>query len=836
MSDKPSFSEKVAERLIAQLKTGTAPWQRPWDGDAPGFIPYNPTTGKRYKGINAIWLMSQNREDARWLTYNQALAEGAQVKGGEKGSVIQYWKFTDDIIKRDDHGNPIKDQSGETLKDTIKLERPKVFHAVVFNAEQIDGLPPAQVLERNWDPIDRAEAIVKASGAKIHYVAGNKAFYSPAQDIIQLPLREQFRSADNFYATALHELGHWTGHESRLNRDLQHPFGSVAYAKEELRAEIASMILGNELGIGHDVGQHVAYVASWIQLLEDDQLELFRAAADAEKIQSFVLALEQTQTQELNREAVMSTPQQESIDQTKFVSSVASTPYRPSPTDRFYINVPFKEKNEAKALGAKWDRQADAWFVPEGIDQHLFDRWKPVMPGEVRNLSEASVQGPSQKSDPDHRTYLAIPYVERQQAKARGAKWDKAAKSWYTTESDLSSFTRWLPENVAHSQMPAVSPINEFADVLRSVNCLVIGEHPIMDGEKHRIAVDGDKRSEKSGFYVGHTDGHPAGYVINNRTGAEIRWKSKGYTLSEQEKAQLKAEVAAKLQARLEAQLLSQQQTAKALKNLWDVSPPAPDDHPYLIKKHVSGKGLRRVPTTTADLPSDSPILIGTDKQESARLHQENETNPSVLIFTAGDLLVPAQDPVGHLWSLQAIDASGLKRFAKGGRKEGCFYLEGGWDALQSAPALVVAEGMATGKTLSETLNFPVIAAFDSGNLLQVVTLLHQQFPDKPFIVAGDDDRQLEIKQGINVGRKKAQAAAEAVSGTAIFPIFAKEETSLTDFNDLATKSVYGKDGLDRQVKTVIAMEIEKHSAPLEQQLEQKQDIQHRQKISRVMR
>ena len=107
-----------------------------------------------------------------------------------------------------------------------------------------------------------------------------------------------YKRQDNYYATALHELGHWTGHASRLGRDLEHPFGSEGYAKEELRAEIASMILGDELGIGHDPGQHAAYVGTWINALRDDPLEIFRAAADAEKIHGYVLALEQQQVQE----------------------------------------------------------------------------------------------------------------------------------------------------------------------------------------------------------------------------------------------------------------------------------------------------------------------------------------------------------------------------------------------------------------------------------------------------------------------------------------------------------------------------------------------------------
>ena len=256
-------------------------------------------TGNRYKGINVLHLISQERDDQRWMTYKQAADAGAQVRKGEKGTGIQYWKFSDEHIKKDAAGKPILDGDGKPVKEIIRLERPRAFFATVFNAEQIDGLPPIQRKEQTWNPIERAEGILAASGAEINHNGGSRAFYRPSTDSIHLPDKGQFPNAENYYATALHELGHWTGHQDRLDRDLAHPFGSEGYAKEELRAEIASMILGDELGIGHDPSQHAAYVGSWIKKLQDDPLEVFRAAADAEKIQAYVLGLEQKQVQDL---------------------------------------------------------------------------------------------------------------------------------------------------------------------------------------------------------------------------------------------------------------------------------------------------------------------------------------------------------------------------------------------------------------------------------------------------------------------------------------------------------------------------------------------------------
>jgi antirestriction protein ArdC/phage/plasmid primase-like uncharacterized protein len=295
-ADKTPFHEVVANELIRQIEAGTAPWQKPWSAEgALGGLPTNPVSGKRYRGINAIHLMAQGRSDPRWLTYKQAVSLGAQVKKGERGTSIQYWKFEDTRIKTDaTGGQPVLGPNGQPEQERYRLPNPRVFYATVFNAEQIDGLAPWTVPEIQWNPVERAEFILAQSGASLLHSPSDRAFYSLARDEIHLPLRSQFPSPAAYYATALHELGHWSGHETRLNRDLRHPFGSEGYAREELRAEIASMILGAELGLGHDPSRHASYVASWVSALQKDPLEIFRAAADAEKIHGFVMGLAQT--------------------------------------------------------------------------------------------------------------------------------------------------------------------------------------------------------------------------------------------------------------------------------------------------------------------------------------------------------------------------------------------------------------------------------------------------------------------------------------------------------------------------------------------------------------
>ncbi len=738
---KKSFHEQVAENLIEQLKKGTAPWQKPWKpGDLSAALPFNPTTAKRYRGINSLNLISRGYTDPRWLTYKQAVGAGAQVRKGQKSTPVQYWLFTEERVKTDEQGVPILDSDAHPIKEHVKLECPKVFYAAVFNAEQIDNLPELVIKAPDWNPLQRAEDLLQRSQAIIHHGEIDGAFYRPATDSIHLPHKHQFPAPYDYYATALHELGHWSGHESRLNRDLFHPFGSEGYAKEELRAEIASMLLGGELGIGHDPGQHVAYVGAWIKALQDDPLEIFRAAADAEKIREFVLALSHQQDMDVTQALKM--------------DPITYT------------------------------------------DNH--DHGTPK-------------QQPSAREEEDGtRQYLVVPYKDKELAKLAGARWNKSAKAWYVgPDADIEALQPWLPENAAHRQEPAMDPIVEFAELLRAESCQVDGNHPMMDGQTHRIKVAGDKRSEKSGFYVAHLDGRPAGYFKNNRTGVETRWKAKGYSFTDEQKAELHAQTAIKLQIREAEHHAQHIKIAQAIQELLAIAPNADASHPYLAQKHARVGDLKVVPQNGDRLSADSLIKIASNWQEAKQLREDH---PECLVLTTGDLLLSAQDVDGSIWSVQTIQANGTKLFAAGSKKEHTFHVVGSiglaWDkAIGTAPAIIIAEGYATADTVSQALNQPVIAAFDSGNLPKVAQDLHAKFPSKPIIIAGDDDCHLESVQGKNPGRDKALEAAQLVGGTAVFPVFAPNEqmqSNLSDFNDLANRSVLRSEAVKRQVGCVL--------------------------------
>lgn len=767
------FYEEVAEKFIEKLKEGTAPWQREWDAGA-GVLPFNPTTGNRYRGINVLILMAQERDDSRWMTYRQAQKIGAQVRNGETGTPIIYWKTHEEQPLKDEQGKARLGEDGKPLKVLVELERPRAFLSRVFNAEQIDGLPQIIKTDRQWNPIERAEALLERSGAVIRHRAQPRAFYSVQDDAITLPEKGQFYDANGYYATALHELGHWTGHGDRLNRDMEHPRGSEGYAREELRAEIASMMLGQEIGLGHGIENHAAYVGSWIRALKEDPHEIFSAASDAEKIMNYVLEFElkheikQENSIKLEEEAPSARVE---IEVVPSPSEAVSQDVSVKPRD--YLDVPYREKNAAKALGAKWDRQERSWYIPNGMDQTPFKKWLKRKEGNENDQARLVQLRPK-------REYLAVPYSERKEAKALGAKWDTIERSWYVGENaDRQKLEKWLPERRKAEQAPAVHPREEFSEVLRTLGCIVEGEHPIMDGSKHRIATTEDKMGEQAGFYVAFLDGRPAGYAKNNRSGEEIRWTSSGSVLTVAEREALKSSYRKKQEEKSVAISSLYEVSAKRIQTQLTGLQPATQATPYM-----TAKGIR----------FHKGAYYGADGKTTC---------------------LPAQDVDGKVWTMQYIRDDGTKRFAKDCRKSGCFHPVGGMEALKQSPVFVIAEGYATAASLTEALGFATVAAFDSGNLQSVATALHERYPEKPVVIAGDDDRHLVEKIGKNPGREKAEKAAKEVGGEVVFPMFAPGEretapSKFTDFNDLAQKSCLGQEGVARQVQSIVQRAIAK--------------------------
>jgi len=815
-----SYIDKISKEIIEALENGTAPWIQPWSGSViRDNAPFNPITGKQYEGINFLNLSLQSMAmngDPRWMTFKQAQSLNAQVKKGERGTSIQYWKFTKQIDKLDDDGKKILDKNSKPIKITLKLKNPQVFYATVFNATQIDGLRSLKEdlgikeVITEFKPIEAAQKILENSNANINHVAGNRAFYRASEDKIQLPLKEQFNSEMDYYSTALHELSHWTGHESRLNRDMRNPFGSIAYAKEELRAEIGSYMLSAKIGIDFDPSQHHAYIDNWVSILEDKPSEIFKASADASKIVSFITALQEEQKEKLEKQEETLEKELDENNKESFsnimVGAVEQMENNELKLEQLQKSLPALSQNieleELRLAISKTKETLLKQNINESIKQEL-QELSSILSNLYQDIEKAETQQQESSSVPkeetlySQNTYLAVPYQEKEEAKRAGAKWDKNEKSWYAPKgSEINTFKTWSIEQQELKSMTLTGDaitqaISSFKEAIESKG-LLLDDEPIMDGKIHRVPVVGDKRGKKSGAYVGYMDGTPAGFIQNYKMGSKDNWKATGYEfsngLTQEDYDRQKALNQAKQLERDNELDRVHEETALLSQSKFKEAKSSDDTHPYLVEKNV--------------------------KNHSLKIDEKN------------NLLMPLQDIEGKHWSNQKINVN-FKGFEKHAKKEGNFFIIGKQN-LAKEKELIIVEGYATGATIHEATGRTVIVAVDFGNLLAVTQALDTKYPNSTILLAADNDKQLELKGKINVGYLKAFEAARNTGRNLTHPSFSNEEitTNHSDFNDLAKKK-----GL-KEVKRIIENSLEKSKILQQRARElQKEQNQTNQKV-----
>ena len=287
--DRTSLYQEITDKIIAELEAGRVPWVQPWGTTAAKAslaMPKNAATSRCYSGINVLILWGAVVERGflgqRWLTFRQALGLGGHVRKGETGTTVVYAdRFVPDEERR--RAERDGDEPGAI---------PFLKRFTVFNTDQCEDLPaklstaPPPVAEGMILP--QAEALIAATGADFR-IGGDRAFYSPSHDFVQVPRPDAYFEPINWHRTALHELGHWSGHASRLGRDLSGGFGSAPYAKEELCAEMTSAFVCATLGIVPTV-RHADYIGSWLEVLREDDRAIVRAASAASKAADYLLA------------------------------------------------------------------------------------------------------------------------------------------------------------------------------------------------------------------------------------------------------------------------------------------------------------------------------------------------------------------------------------------------------------------------------------------------------------------------------------------------------------------------------------------------------------------
>jgi antirestriction protein ArdC len=275
-----SIYQQITDSIIAELEKGAAPWVKPWKADSSA--DKNFISQKPYQGINRLLLgmssMVKGYASPAWATYKQWNEAGAQVKAGEKATHIVFFK-------------PMKGQDKDTGEETSYCV---IRGYAVFNVEQTDmSIVPTEKPQGEFNPIPDCEDRIIKTGAIISH-GGDAAFYMPSADRIQLPNKTAFNGESNYYATAFHELTHWTGAKHRLDRDLNGRFGNPDYAFEELVAELGAAFLCSDYRIAGEL-RHAGYIGNWLKACREDNKAIFRAAALAQKAADYINSLDATE-------------------------------------------------------------------------------------------------------------------------------------------------------------------------------------------------------------------------------------------------------------------------------------------------------------------------------------------------------------------------------------------------------------------------------------------------------------------------------------------------------------------------------------------------------------
>lgn len=825
------YAEELAQQVIEMVESNQAPWQRSYDAGQL-LEPVSYSTDKAYQGQNALRLaltgFARGYEDNRWVTEKAALAEGTAVKAGEGVPVLF---FTDEQTRE-----VVNPTTGAKESRTVKLDRPVLVVSTVYNIHEVNGMEPqipAAPKTLGWESADVLDHLRDVTQARI--VHNDSPAYNLDTDTISMPAPDSFKDEGAYAKTLLHEMSHWTGSEKRLNREMRNVFGSAAYAREELVAEISAMLTCQQTGLPFDPNNGEGYIKNWWgaakELLEDKPMEIMKIAKDAYAARKFIV-----DGKELDR------LKQESVEHKVELSEDERK------AGRIELNIAFREKDEAKAVARaigvdlKWDKKEKVWFANVEEGQNIgnlakfrktadlareedgtagneelpkenqiqaaieipypikdfakdearnlgvelrFDRknknWMATGEKEAveklrdfvkaqeenrkRNAVGAVKSEPASDPDVDRaeetKQFLNVSFADKDRARKIGLevgvplKFDRDAKAWFINhqgtlpselrEFELVSFT--VPETVMGLE-----------DKLVEMGAVERPESVRFDGRFHRLAVATDKAGEKSLSYKAYDNGVPNAVIVNHATGEKSKWIGNAPNLTDEERKTIALSNANAVEKARALAAGKMGAAAKEARSLLRGAAPARPDHPYLASKGVQPHHLK-----------------------------EDEK---------GNLLVPIVNVAGDIRAYQRIGENGVKSFAKGAEKSGNFALFG---KLQYGSPIVIAEGVATAATLSETSGMATVAALDCHNLKQVALELRRVYPDCPILVAADNDHAKDR----NIGLEKAEAAAEAVGGKVIVPVFDKDtEKDLSDFNDFARAR--GKEAVARDVRAAM--------------------------------
>ena len=982
MAEFNQMDEWIVDDLVDSIQETHTIWREPFERDENvNSLPRSGVTGQVFKtNLEGFARLQRQYDftDPRWMTRAELMSLGWDITDDARGVVVGRDNYDKDIVVF----NVSQAQPQRGFENSIKPWNP-------------------EIKEKQWFNVARADFILESSGANIKYGFKNSQ-YNTVSDNICLPYQSNFRTADDYYWTAFHELMHWTGSNSRLARNTSGNKNSPLYAREELVAELGAYMMCLRTGVSFDKSNASAYINGWAENMqldsaslkkeltlawsearracdfvsrnvlmnmkknnikldnsgrvylnvekedvkevislgarydtrqyafyitpehsfakfnkyldeahrvsdisvslvtkteneyerEDDKAEEIRrgieAEANAPPVEEPAVDMNSNLARYIAYRAIKSEPQlkdwcdsdiiseirdaSEYLDSSHFAHDVADilkkhivasiAKYSKNSTEadiyehwdrdvnayvqdadsifvrmdsaisflkyhlkdsfednvnhirmldeayhddaflalinpkventvteeaeqvaevsensefvqknenaetnqKTLLSVPFEEKDLAKELGAKFDRETKSWYVPEGKDLEPFERWKPTLQHE--------------------KMWIKAPYEMHEQIKKLGAKYDANAKCWYVPENvDLKPFESLkqdLEINKVQSEKTD-TPIAFFVEKMREAG-FVINKYPEINGRSTRVAVQGDKAGQTSGWYKIHTDGVPVCLFQNWRTGDGVQKLVAPSTKIDMsidlEKVKVNTEaMAAKLSSQEEA---TKQLHAEVAKNV--------QERLAVYKESESTEYIQR---------KNIPVYKG------------------IYATNRGATVVPLSDIEGNVKTMQTILPTGTKMFEKGGELKSSMHVINADNLAEAKGGIVICEGYATGATIREATNgyFGVVCAMTSHNLLDVAKAVSDKYPDKPLIIAGDNDR---FNVNGNVGRLTAEAVAKELGAKVVIPEFQENDRG-SDFNDLKKS-----EGLDKVKEVFRQLLQKKQEAKLEEKVEKK--------------
>ena len=731
MSEKKTaverFDEGFIQEVIEAVRNNTAPWQKSWQTGQLS-APHNAFSKHIYSGRNAVRLAivadKMGYTDPRWATARQIREAGGLVQKGEKGTGILFYREKKVI---DDEGKP--------------KSIPIASYWHVYNITQTT-LPLSLPELRNTSP--DLPAFAELLGYHNPRILPGEPAYRPANDTIYLPDKSQFANDAEYYATALHEMAHWTGHPDRLNR-LINIGNKQDYAHEELVAELSSWMLSLEYGLPFTPTQSQAYLQYWAAKtgtpLEDSLLAGFKDAVGAKNYLDAPLR-ERTSVRSASHEeyrAANASPTEKILVPTP---QVQTTPDRNSDTTSPAAAAKSKNVEKPHDFMSTFRKETDPAAEQHRVTQNLANR--PV--------------------------WLAVPYEDRHAAKQAGAQWSQDKKCWFAADMSVTpDLGRWQRSAAEFSGATGGKTIDDLRATARSLGLAVDHGFDTRPGVWHRIPLDGRGSHNKDGAYkiFENADGSIGAIVKNLSTDEKIHWSNRGAHGAKIPREVLHAEelnraerIAAQEQVRMEIQAERAKEALAAYKALDN----AHGDEPYVTRKQMANThGIKSLPDGTLVVPLINGERVG--------------------------LFETAREHFGVV-SLQTIAPNGDKRLMSGAQKQGAYFPIGDGAARISPTHVIIAEGVATADAAHQILSggnrrVLAIAAVDVGNLAAVAEKIADMYPQAQKIIAADNDIATQIKHGRNPGLDAANALAAKYPDFAVAVPEPTTEGKSTDWNDV---------------------------------------------------